>query len=102
LASAAAFFTLEAIYRGVRSMTLNLIYFARLKDTFGRGGETLDSGAASVAELLAELAARGGVWADELGAGRVFRVAVNQTMAGPDTVLAAGDEVAIFPPVTGG
>jgi molybdopterin synthase sulfur carrier subunit len=33
---------------------------------------------------------------------RVIRAAVNHVFAGPDTALVAGDEVAFFPPVTGG
>jgi molybdopterin synthase sulfur carrier subunit len=52
--------------------------------------------------LLTTLQGRGGVWADELSASRNFRVAVNQTVSGRDQPLRAGDEVAIFPPVTGG
>jgi molybdopterin synthase sulfur carrier subunit len=83
-------------------MKLNLLYFARLKDAFGRDHETLESDATTIGALLAELRARGGAWADELAEGRVFRVALNQELAAADAVLAAGDEVAIFPPVTGG
>ncbi len=48
------------------------------------------------------LRARGGVWAEQLDAARSFRVAVNQTVAHAGQTLADGDEVAIFPPVTGG
>jgi molybdopterin synthase sulfur carrier subunit len=46
--------------------------------------------------------ARGGVWATALAQGRPIRVAVNQEMAEPSTTLRPGDEVAFFPPVTGG
>ena len=53
-------------------------------------------------ELLDWLRARGGVWAAELAEGRAFRMAVNQDLAAPDTPLHGGDEVALFPPVTGG
>ncbi|AVG15293.1 MULTISPECIES: molybdopterin converting factor subunit 1 [Chromobacteriaceae] len=83
-------------------MKLSLLYFARLRETLGVESEQLDSEAASVAELLAELRQRGQSWALELAADKVFRVAVNQEMAKPDTPLADGDEVAVFPPVTGG
>lgn len=83
-------------------MKLSLLYFARLRETLGVESERLDSEAANVAELLAELRQRGQSWAQELAADKVFRVAVNQEMAKPDTPLADGDEVAVFPPVTGG
>ncbi|MBI3145624.1 MAG: molybdopterin converting factor subunit 1 [Pseudogulbenkiania sp.] len=83
-------------------MKLNLLYFARLKDAFGRDSETLDSEATTVGALLAELRTRGDAWTEELAEGRVFRVALNQELVTPDAMLSAGDEVAIFPPVTGG
>ncbi|KJH67707.1 molybdopterin converting factor subunit 1 [Chromobacterium violaceum] len=83
-------------------MKLSLLYFARLRETLGVESEQLDSEAANVAELLAELRQRGQVWTLELAADKVFRVAVNQEIAGLDTPLADGDEVAVFPPVTGG
>ncbi|MBT2865745.1 molybdopterin converting factor subunit 1 [Chromobacterium violaceum] len=83
-------------------MKLSLLYFARLRETLGVESEQLDSEAANVAELLAELRQRGQVWTLELAADKVFRVAVNQEMAGLDKPLADGDEVAVFPPVTGG
>ncbi len=83
-------------------MKLELRYFARLRETFGRSGETLELIPGTVADLLQALRQRGTPWAEELSGERAFRVAVNQDMASPDTVLAEGDEVAIFPPVTGG
>ncbi len=83
-------------------MQLNLLYFARLRDAFGLSQEQLDFDGRTVADLLAQLADRGGDWSEELAAGRPFRVAVNQQLAKPDTPLADGNEVAIFPPVTGG
>ncbi|WP_148715743.1 MoaD/ThiS family protein [Chitinolyticbacter meiyuanensis] len=82
--------------------TLHLVYFARLREAFARSSETLSTDAATGAELVAELAGRGGAWADELGGARVFRLAINQDMARLDDVLPDGAEVALFPPVTGG
>ena len=52
--------------------------------------------------LRAHLMARGGAWASVLANGKALRVAVNQEMADPATPVKAGDEVAFFPPVTGG
>ena len=83
-------------------MTLRLLYFARLRERFGVGEETLACAGTTVAALLDTLRARGGVWAEELAPGRSFRVAVNQDLATPDTPLVEAAEVAIFPPVTGG
>jgi len=85
-------------------MKLKLLYFARLREAFGRMEEvvTLPDGIEDVAALTAWLRGRGGAFAHELAPGRAFRVAVNQEMAGPQTGLPDDGEVAIFPPVTGG
>ncbi|MBM3115930.1 MoaD/ThiS family protein [Jeongeupia naejangsanensis] len=83
--------------------TIQLLYFARLRDAFGCAGEAVSlPGGSRVADLVALLVARGGAFADELGGTRVFRVAVNQEMAHAADAIPAGAEVAIFPPVTGG
>jgi molybdopterin converting factor subunit 1 len=83
-------------------MKLRVLYFARLRERFGAAEETLDFAGTTVADLIATLQARGGVWAEELGEGRAFRVAVNQDLVTPDAEVPDGAEVAIFPPVTGG
>lgn len=85
-------------------MKLRMLYFARLREVFGVSQETLElpAGSHAVSGLLACLRARGGVWAEELAEGRAFRLAVNQDIATPEATLADNDEVAIFPPVTGG
>jgi sulfur-carrier protein len=83
-------------------MKLHVLYFARLRERFGVAEETLDFAGTTAADLLAELQARGGVWAEELAAGRAFRVAVNQDIVALDAALPDHAEVAIFPPVTGG
>lgn len=83
---------------------ITLLYFARLRETFGKASEQipLPAGAATLETVRAMLAARGGVWAHELAAGRSFRAAVNQSVATGETPVKDGDEVAFFPPVTGG
>ena len=84
-------------------MMLNVLYFASLRESFGTANEHIAlPDPASVSGLIAVLRARGGVWSDALGAEKRWRVAVNQEMAAMDTSLKADDEVAIFPPVTGG
>jgi molybdopterin synthase sulfur carrier subunit len=83
---------------------ITLLYFARLRETFGVASEelVLPEDVATLEGVRAVLAARGGMWAHELAAGRAFRAAVNQDIAGADTPVKDGDEVAFFPPVTGG
>ena len=56
----------------------------------------------TVGALRAWLAGRGGAWATELAPGRAVRIAVNHDLASSDTPIRPGDEVALFPPVTGG
>ena len=82
---------------------LKLLYFARLREELGTAGEDLayDAGLTTAGALAARLAERGGAWA-ALAADRRVRVAVNQSMADASTPLREGDEVAFFPPVTGG
>ena len=83
-------------------MSLRVLYFARLRERFGVAEESIAFDGARVADLIAMLQARGGVWAEELAAGRAFRVAVNQDIVALDAAIPDGAEVAIFPPVTGG
>jgi molybdopterin synthase sulfur carrier subunit len=84
-------------------MNVRVLYFARLRESFGLGSETVDLPEdADVAALLEFLRSRGGVWSAELAPGRAFRVAVDQEVADPSMSLRPGAEVAVFPPVTGG
>jgi molybdopterin synthase sulfur carrier subunit len=85
-------------------MKLHMLYFARLRERFGLGSESVDTpdDICDLAGLVAWLSQRGPVWAEELAPERPYRMAVNQEMATPATRLDAGDEVALFPPVTGG
>ena len=87
-----------------QTTTVRILYFARLRETLGKGEEelVLPDGVATVGDLAHFLRHRGDVWETELGTGRAVRVAVNQDMASPDTVINGGEEIAFFPPVTGG
>lgn len=83
---------------------MRLLYFATLRERIGLAEEdvALPAGIATVAELLTWLRGRGENYAAALSDPAMVRVAVNQDYArGPDPV-AQGDEVALFPPVTGG
>jgi molybdopterin synthase sulfur carrier subunit len=84
-------------------MALKILYFANLRETIGRGGETIDlpAGVATVTALRDWLAEQGG-GREALLTAKNLRAAVNQKMAGLEAAIADGDEVAFFPPVTGG
>jgi molybdopterin synthase sulfur carrier subunit len=84
-------------------MNITLLYFGRPREHLGVITETaaVPDGVATLGDLLAWLRARGANWADELADGRV-RCAVNQEFCAPSAPLKAGDEVAIFSPISGG
>ena len=83
---------------------LHVLYFAWLRERAGRAEERLDLPAdvRTVAELVAFLRARDAAGAATFAEPSVVRCAVNQDLVGPDAPLVPGDEVAFFPPVTGG
>lgn len=83
---------------------MNVLYFAWVRQKVGRSDEVIEHTAAlrTVGDLAAMLASRGGGYAEAFGDMTRLRAAVNQTHVGLDATLAAGDEVAFFPPVTGG
>ena len=88
------------------TLTINVVYLARLREAFGKSHELLPlerrNGASTVADVLAALAARGGAYGTELAPGRAVRVAVNHAIVSRETRISQGDEVALLPPVTGG
>jgi molybdopterin synthase sulfur carrier subunit len=83
---------------------ITVLYFARLREGLGTGSEqiALPQDVRDLDGLRALLIARGGAWAQELAANKTLRAAVNQAMASGDAPVADGDEIAFFPPVTGG
>lgn len=85
-------------------MNLQLLYFAQLREKFGRAQETIEAPASvhTVADLIAHLASRGGIWQETFSGEQAFRVAINQDMVELTALLSDGAEVAIFRPVTGG
>lgn len=83
---------------------LKLLYFARLREALGTAREeiALPEGVTDIAGLMAWLARRGGVWQEEFTGCRPLRAAVNQELMANSAAIHDGDEVAFFPPVTGG
>ena len=81
---------------------INVLFFASLREKLGDGTSLAWREGLTVRDLITALARREGpVWQQALQDGQVM-VAVNQEVRNADTVLGNGDEVAFFPPVTGG
>jgi molybdopterin synthase sulfur carrier subunit len=85
-------------------LKVKVLYFASVREKLGRDAEELELPAevSTIAGLRTHLRARGGAWADALAEGRLLRTALNQDMAQPAAPIKPGDEIAFFPPVTGG
>jgi molybdopterin synthase sulfur carrier subunit len=85
-------------------MKINVKYFAALREAVGTGQVQLflPPDVATVGAVRELLRARGGAWAEALAPERAVRMAHQQVMCDGATPVAAGAEVAFFPPVTGG
>lgn len=83
---------------------LELLYFAWVRERTGTASEefALPENVSTVADLIAALRAKGNGYADAFESDDLVRVAVNQNHVGFDHKIQDGDEVAFFPPVTGG
>ncbi len=83
---------------------VKILYFAWVRERTGTGEEdvTLPAGVSSIATLVAWLRARGPGYEAAFANPGLVRAAVNQVFARPGTAVGPGDEVAFFPPVTGG
>lgn len=83
---------------------IKLLYFARLREALGAAQEEIDppDGVADIRGLMNWLAARGGAWQEEFSGCRPLRAAVNQELVADSAGFRDGDEIAFFPPVTGG
>ena len=81
-------------------MKLNVMYFARYREALGLDGETVEGEFATLEHLRAHLLQREGAW--QVLAEPNLMCARNEELCKLDEPLAEGDEVAFFPPVTGG
>ena len=86
------------------SATVTVLYFAWLRERTGTSGEeiVLPDGVGTVSALVDFLVARSAGHAAALQNRRTVRAAVNQEFVDLSAAVRAGDEVAFFPPVTGG
>jgi sulfur-carrier protein len=85
-------------------MKVTVRFFASVKEQLGRDVEEIElpAGTGTIAALRAHLMKRGGDWQNVFAEKKLIRAAVNQEMVQPAAPIKAGDEVAFFPPVTGG
>ena len=84
------------------TITVRLRFFASLREKLGEGEALPLPEGSTVATARESLLKRGGVHAEALARSRAVRAALNQKMCAESAVLADGDELAFFPPVTGG
>ena len=85
-------------------MKVKLFYFAKVREAIGIDREELDLGSniKTVSDLIEVLKGRGSHWQDMFSMSTTFRMAVNQEMVEATHEISANDEVAFFPPITGG
>lgn len=85
-------------------MNINILYFARIKESVNYSSENIDlpEDVATVTALKNYLALRGENWANLFNGTQVIRAAINHALVDDMATIHAGDEVAFFPPVTGG
>lgn len=84
---------------------ITILYFARFREKLGVGQEQLElpeRGDVTVQTVLDILAARGGQWSELFECERGVLAAINQDMVSRESSVYDGDELALFPPVTGG
>lgn len=81
---------------------MDVMYFAWVRERIGLPKERVETSAATVADLVAELVAREDRYAVAFADMSALRVAVDQELADFDAPLAGVREVAFFPPMTGG
>ena len=83
---------------------MKLLYFAWVRQKVGRGEEemALPAQVATIADLMRALYARGGGYAEAFCDPSRLRAARNQDHVKPDAAISQDDEIAFFPPVTGG
>jgi len=85
-------------------MNIKVLYFARIKEAVNYSTEeiTLPNDISTITALKNYLAQRGENWANLFNGKQVIRAAINHELVTDSTVIKSGDEVAFFPPVTGG
>ena len=85
-------------------MIIKILYFARIKEAVNYSTEEIDLPAdvSTITALKNYLTLRGDIWANLFNGKQVVRAAINHALVDDLAAIQAGDEVAFFPPVTGG
>lgn len=85
-------------------MAIDILYFASLRERLGIERESLQlpPEVGDLGALLDLLRGRGGIWAEIFDGDQRVLMAINQEMAKAGDTVRDGDEVGLFPPVTGG
>ena len=83
---------------------ITVLYFARLKESLNYSTEEMElpEGVKTIAQLKTHLAKRGEAWANLFNGKQTIRAAINHALVDNEAAVKNGDEVAFFPPVTGG
>jgi molybdopterin synthase sulfur carrier subunit len=83
-------------------MKIIIKYFASIRESMGRSEELYETSAKDLQALRLELIAIGSPYSESLAIGKAIRVALNQELVGASALIKTNDEIAFFPPVTGG
>ena len=81
---------------------VELIYFSWIRERIGKSGESIETSATTVLELIEELKKKDIRYSEVFSDLGSFRVAINQELADFDASIVEATEIAFFPPMTGG
>ena len=81
---------------------VDLIYFSWIRERIGKSGESIETSATTVLELIEELKKKNIRYSEVFSDLGSFRVAINQELADFDASIVEATEIAFFPPMTGG
>ena len=81
---------------------VDLVYFSWIRERIGKSGESIETSATSVVQLIEELKKKDIRYSEVFSDLDSFRVAINQELADFDASIVEAKEIAFFPPMTGG